>query len=372
MHLVDVTMFHAPASGGVRTYLGAKHRCLADTPDVRTSLLVPGAERDALGDCHTLPAPRLPLGQGYRFPLRRRPWRDAIERLAPDLIEAGDPYVTAWSALDAGQRLGVPVVGFYHSDLPRLMGDRFGRSVERRLQAYVADLYGRFDSVMAPCRAMAERLETWGVPDVRVQSLGVDLDTFHPERADERLRASLQLPDSTRLLVFAGRHSREKNVDLLLEVMQRLGGDYRLLLMGPGMPARVPANVVSVPRCCDRHEVARALASADVMLHAGTRETFGLVALEAMASGTPVVGARAGALVENVPLGGGMLCNPLDPGDMARAVEELFLNDVAASGRHARRYVERRFGWQAVIDDLLVHYTSLSRQADETVLSRHG
>ncbi|MDN3556383.1 glycosyltransferase family 4 protein [Halomonas maura] len=372
MHIADVTMFHAPASGGVRTYLQAKQRSLATRPGLRTSLLVPGAERDSLGDMHALPAPRLPLGQGYRFPLRRAPWRDALVGLGPDLIEAGDPYVTAWAALEAGQALGVPVVGFYHSDLPRLMGDRFGAGVRRRLQRYVVDLYARFDSVLAPCRTMAERLAGWGVERVRVQPLGVDLTTFHPDRADPAWRASLGLADDTRLLVFAGRNSREKQVDVLLRVMQRLGQPYHLLLMGPGMPTRVPDNVSVISRYCDRREVARALASADAMLHGGTRETFGLVALEAMACGLPVVAARAGALIENVPLGAGRLCTPLAAEDMARAVEELFLDDVAASGRRARRHVERRFRWDTVIDGLLDHYGELTPALASAGLARHG
>ncbi|MDR5867568.1 glycosyltransferase family 4 protein [Halomonas koreensis] len=372
MHIADVTMFHAPASGGVRTYLQAKQRSLAARADHRHSLLVPGAERDSLGEMHTLPARRLPLGQGYRFPLRREPWRDRLLALSPDLIEAGDPYVTAWAALEAGQRLGVPVVGFYHSDLPRLMGDRFGAGVRRRLQRYVADLYARFDSVLAPCRAMAERLADWGVPRVRVQPLGVDLATFHPDRADPAWRASLGLPEDTRLLVFAGRNSREKHIDVLLRTLQHLGRPYHLLLMGPGMPTRVPDNVTVIARYCDRREVARALASADAMLHAGTRETFGLVALEAMACGLPVVGARAGALIENVPLGGGRLCAPRDAADMARAVAELFLHDPAGSGRHARRHVARRYHWDRVVDGLLDHYATLTPAGGAPAIARHG
>ena len=95
------------------------------------------------------------------------------------------------------------------------------------------------------------------------------------------------------------------------------------------------------------------------MLHAGTRETFGLVAQEAMASGVPVVAARAGALKEYVPLGAGVLCRPGDPDDMARAVRELFLNDPVAMGRHARRHVERHFHWEHVIDGLSRHYAGL-------------
>ncbi|MGM0982366.1 MAG: glycosyltransferase [Pseudomonadota bacterium] len=372
MHIVDVTMFHAPASGGVRTYLEAKHRVLATRPDLRTSLLVPGAERGSLGGVHTLPAPRIPLGQGYRFPLRRQPWRDALMTMAPDLIEAGDPYVTAWAAAEAGQALGVPTVGFFHSDLPRLMGDRFGAGVRQRLQRYVGDLYGHFDSVLAPCTAMAERLADWGVEPIRVQPLGVDLEAFHPRHRDSAVRERLGLGDHQRLLIFAGRHSPEKHIDVLLDVMRRLGAHYHLLLMGPGMPTRVPANVSVIPRYCPPDEIATALASADAMLHAGTRETFGLVAQEAMASGLPVVAAKAGALKEYVPLGAGILCRPRDAADMARSTRELFLNDPKAMGRHARRHVERHFDWQRVIDDLLGHYRQLRHGGERHVISKNG
>ncbi|MCO7246285.1 glycosyltransferase family 1 protein [Halomonas sp. Mc5H-6] len=360
MHIADVTMFHAPASGGVRTYLQAKHRVFSRYPGVRTSLLVPGAERDSLGDQHTLPAFRLPLGQGYRFPLRAAPWHDALIGLRPDLIEAGDPYVTAWAALEAGQRLGIPVVGFYHSDLPRLMGDRFGRHVSRRLIRYVTNLYRQFDSVLAPCQTMADRLREWGVEHVRVQPLGVDVNHFHPDQYDADFRASMGIPAHKKLLIFVGRYSREKNIDVLLATMRRLGDDYHLLLMGPGMPHQVPTNVTVVDRCCGAHEVTKALASSDALLHAGTRETFGLIAQEAMACGTPVVAARAGALAENVPLGAGILCRPLDPAAMAEACDALFSNDIAASGRYARRHVERYANWDSVMHSLLAHYETLT------------
>ncbi|MFJ5536042.1 glycosyltransferase [Vreelandella titanicae] len=371
MHIADVTMFHAPASGGVRTYLQAKHRVFSRIPQLRTSLLVPGAERDSLGDHHTLPALHLPLGQGYRFPLRGSPWRDALIDLKPDLIEAGDPYVTAWAALDAGQRLGVPVVGFYHSDLPRLMGDRFGRYVEKRLTRYVTTLYSQFDSVLAPCNAMANRLNDWGVDNVRVQPLGVDLAQFNPQQCDSAFRQTMGIPSDKKLLIFVGRNSREKNIDVLLTTMRQLSSDYHLLLMGPGMPHHVPSNVTIVDRCCGAHEVAKALASSDALLHAGTRETFGLIAQEAMASGIPVIAANAGALAENVPLGAGILCKPLDPVAMAEACVALFSNDVAASGRYARRHVERHFNWDGVMHSLLEHYQQLCHGSQPYALHQH-
>ncbi|MBF2965692.1 glycosyltransferase family 1 protein, partial [Pseudomonas aeruginosa] len=310
MHIADMTMFYAPASGGVRTYLEAKHRHLWHYPGIRHSVLVPGASYRQANGIHEVPAPPLPFGNGYRFPLRRGPWRKVLRNLQPDLIEVGDPYLTAWAALDARRRLDVPVIGFYHSDLPLLVSNRMGAWLGTNADNYVSKLYGHFDRVLAPSRVMAEKLMRLGVADVHVQPLGVDLVTFHPSNRDPGLRQELGLDEETRLLVFAGRGSREKNLPVLLDAIQRLGDGYHLLLVGSNMPTRVPRNTSVVDHFCDSREVARLLASSDALLHAGDQETFGLVALEAMASGIPVVAVRAGALAEIVPERCGVLCAP--------------------------------------------------------------
>lgn len=68
MHIADITMFYAPASGGVRTYLDAKHRRLALKQGIRHSLLIPGAHLSEQDGIFKVPAPALPFGKGYRFP----------------------------------------------------------------------------------------------------------------------------------------------------------------------------------------------------------------------------------------------------------------------------------------------------------------
>lgn len=366
-----MTMFYAPASGGVRTYLEAKHRRLQHYPGIRHSVLVPGAAYGEEGGIYELPAPLLPFGKGYRFPLRRSPWRNLLRSLNPDLIEVGDPYMTAWAALDAGRRLDVPVIGFYHSDLPLLARNRGGDWLGERLEHYVANLYGRFDRVLVPSHVMAHKLLGLGVRNVHVRPLGVDLQVFHPRWRDERLRAELGLDDSARLMIFAGRGSREKNLPVLLEVARELGGPYHLLLVGSCMPRRVPENVTVMDGFRPAVEVARLMASSDVLLHAGNQETFGLVALEAMACGIPVVAARAGALPELVPAHAGNLCRPLDAKDMARAVRELFEADVRRMGEQARLHVEAHYAWDAVIAGLLVHYRAVTGYA-ESAVAAHG
>lgn len=366
-----MTMFYAPASGGVRTYLEAKHRRLRLYAEVRHSVLVPGAHYAEDDGIYQVPALPLPFGKGYRLPLQRGPWRRLLSQLQPDLIEAGDPYTTAWTAIDAGRRLDVPVIGFYHSDLPLLVSNRVGGWLGARMDSYVARLYRSFERVLAPSQVMADKLQSLGVENVYVQSLGVDLETFRPDRRDAGLRRELGIAPDARLLAFAGRASREKNIGVLLETARLLGDTYHLLLVGPGMPRQVPDNVTVVDRFCAAGEVARLLASSDVLLHAGDQETFGLVVLEAMACGLPVVAARAGALPELVPFHCGRLCRPRDARAMAQTVRELFYGDPRQLGAQARLHVEAHYAWDAVILGLLSHYHAVLGSADVPV-AVHG
>ncbi len=360
MDIADVTLFHAPNSGGVRTYLEAKRRRLARFSDIRHYLVKPGDGPAEDPETITVPAMPLPFSDGYRFPLRRQGFVRELLRIAPDVIEAGDPYVPAWAALQAGRKLGVPVVGFYHSDVIRLFGNRLGPAVTPALRLYVRLLYRQFDLVIAPSQVMADQLERCGIPDVQVQPLGVDLKRFSPANRSEGLRRELGIDEQTRLLVFAGRGSREKNLPVLLETAKRLGPGYHLLLVGSGMPHRVPDNVSVINHFCQPDTVARVLASADALVHAGDQETFGLVILEAMASGTPVAVVNAGALPELVPPDCGVLARPNDPSDMARAVRELFSRGSQTLGANARRFVEKHHDWDVVVANLVRQYQAVA------------
>ncbi|MFP3370255.1 MULTISPECIES: glycosyltransferase family 4 protein [unclassified Pseudomonas] len=359
VHIADITMFYAPASGGVRTYLDAKHRRLDAMHGVRHSLLIPGASAQHADGIYQVPAPPLPFGKGYRFPVRLAPWCSELRRLKPDLIEVGDPYLTAWAALEARRQLDVPVIGFYHSDLPLLVSNRMGNWFTPNVEAYVSKLYGNFDRVLAPSQVMADKLRRLGVRDVHVQRLGVDLATFNPGQRDPHLRAELGIADTSRLLIYAGRGSREKNLPVLLDCMKQLGAPYHLLLVGSNMPANVPRNVSVIDHFCPAPEVARLLASADLLVHAGDQETFGLVILEAMASATPVVAVRAGAFGEIVNEQCGRLCRPNDGQAMAAAVREAFEAGVRSLGAQARRHVEQHYSWDNVVCGLLQHYQAV-------------
>ena len=370
-HLVDTTMLFAPKSGGVKRYLLAKRAWIAEhRPDLRHTLVVPGDQnRDNGKGLVTCAAAPLPFGDGYRWPASTKKWADRLCSLRPTVIEAGDPYGPGRAALDAGERLGAPVVGFCHSDPAALARLHLGEWAEPPVRRRWARLFRRFDQVVAPSRHIAERLAYAGVPDVRVQPLGVDVELFHPARADPvRVRRELGVPSGARLLVFAGRPAREKNIDVLLEATAKLGPAYHLLLIGAGALAKPQENATFLDYVAEPRGVARLLASCDAFVHANHQEPFGLVALEALACGLPLVGVASGGIAEIVDDSVGQLAPHATAASLAEAVEALFQRDWRAVGTAARARAVERYGWGATFLGLTRLYGELTGRAPAEVV----
>ena len=359
LHLVDTTLFYSPTSGGVRRYLNAKHAWLGAHTHWEHSIVVPG-RRDCFerGGLCTLSGFTVPGTFNYRLPLNVRRWKRVLERLEPTLIEAGDAFHPGWCAASVARRRAIPAVGFYHSNVPQIIGRRV-RAIERPVRRYMRTLYERFDVVLAPSRVMCQYLRELGVRHTLYQPLGVDAELFHPRRRTLDLRARLHLRPGTRLLVYAGRFAGEKNLPVLLKAFAQLGAPYHLLLIGGHRRARPAHNVTTVPYRRDTLELATWLASADALVHAGTRETFGLVVLEAMACGLPVITARAGAFPELVDESVGGLAEPDSPTDMAASIAALYQRDLAALGAAARARVLRQFTWDRTFRQQIDTYAAL-------------
>lgn len=362
MHLVDTTLFYSPTSGGVKRYLMAKQAWLRAHTAWQHTIVVPG-EREHIerGGITTIPGNTLPGTFNYRLPLNPRRWARVLAALEPDLIEAGDAFHPAWCAARVAHGRGIPLVAFYHSNLPQIVGRRMGLVTERAFGRYVRWLYERCDVVFAPSRLMCEFLASLGVKHTVHQPLGVDAEVFCPARRTLDLRARLGLPAAARVLVYAGRFAGEKNLPVLLQAFARLGEPYHLLLIGGEREARPNANVTMIPYRRDSLELASWIASADALVHAGTKETFGLVLLEAMACGRPVVATRAGAIPEFVDEQVGMLAEPNDAGSMAECIAALYERDIEAVGAAARARVLRRYTWSQTFQSQAAAYVSLAR-----------
>lgn len=360
-HLVDTTVFYSPTSGGVRRYLNAKHDWLSTQPGWHHTLLVPGShtriERNGVSTISGVP---IPGSFNYRLPLAPSLWARMLEALRPDLIEAGDTFHPAWAALRVAQRRGIPVAAFCHSNLPRIVARRIGgRVTERMLGRYVRWLYQRFDVVFAPSLQVLDFLSSLGIRHAAYQPLGVDADMFRPERRGDWLRGWLGLDPKVRVLIYAGRFTGEKNVPVLMRAFARLGHSHHLLMIGGGRQGRIARNVTLLPYRRDGFELARWLASGDALVHAGTRETFGLVILEAMACGRPIVATRAGAVPELVDDHVGVLAEPEDAESLAEAITALYRRDLDVLSANARERVLRKFTWQKTLQGQTAVYRAL-------------
>jgi len=374
MHLVDTTLFYSPTSGGVKRYLSAKHAWLAAHTSWEHTIVVPGrtAEIRRGGIC-TLPGYPVPGTFNYRLPLNPRRWARLLDALEPGLIEAGDAFHPAWCAWRVARRRGIALAAFYHSNLPQIIGRRFGRALsEPSIRRYVRWLYERFDVVFAPSRLMCAYLKDTGVGHVVHQPLGVDAEVFSPARRGKPLYERLGLPANSRVLVYAGRFAGEKNVPILLQAFARLGAPYHLLLIGGETEAHPAANVTMLPYRRDSVELASWIASADALVHAGTKETFGLVILEAMACGRPVVAARAGAFPELIDDSVGILAEPHDAASMADAIAALYERDLEATGAAARARVLKQFTWHRAFHAQMSTYASLLGKERVPLLEAQG
>lgn len=376
----DLVEVYSPRGGGIKTYLDVKKAFFAREPGYRHVLIVP-AEADAVRDegSHVRCEVRSPLIPGcgsYRFLLRLDKVWSILSRYRPHVVEVACCYASPLVAFAHRRRAPCAVVGFCHTDFPTayvepFLRDRFplARHLGVRLsQWYMKAVYQRCAAVLAASQVVVARLEGMGLRNVHLVSLGVDTAVFTPARRDPSLRGRLGIGQHELMAVYAGRLDSEKRVDVLLDAFMMLPpGRVRLVVAGDGpLRERVAhtartGRVVLLPFHPDRVELARLLASADLYVTAGPHETFGLSVVEAQACGLPVVGVRAGALVERVPEDLGILVPPDSPREMASAILALAADGMRRRGLAARRWVEEHLTWEASLRKLACIYGEVVR-----------
>lgn len=362
-HIVQLANFYGPRSGGLRTalhHLGAGYVASGR----RVTLVVPGArycdEVLPTGVRRiSLPAPRLPGTGGYRAvdPYRVRA---LLRVLQPDRLEVSDRLTLrgmgAWA-----RRNGLPSMVISHERLDRLLRQFL---LPGPLARRVADVANRrmaesYDQVVCTTAFAREEFDRIGAPNVRRVPLGVDLATFAPANRDPGWRGELA-GGADALIVHCGRLSPEKHVERSVDTVAALtesGAAVRLVIAGDGPRRRALERrarglpVTFLGFVSDRGDVARLLASADVSLAPGPHETFGLAALEALASGTPVVVSASSALREIVRPGCGAAV-PDAASAFASAVTGL-LDSPEELRRAAARARAEEFAWPVSVEGML-------------------
>ena len=241
------------------------------------------------------------------------------------------------------------------------------------IRNYLIRLYNRMSVTVVPSQHCFDALEAIGIQRLVRTPLGTNLDVFYPRDSRDRIRRELGLEPGTRLLLYVGRLAREKNIRSLFAMMEKLRDDagmYHLLIVGDGEKrddveekAREVEWLTWLPYTDSRERLADLYSAADLFVHAGNRETFGLVSLEAQACGTRVLAVRGGGLDESLRYEK----RPVMAKDASgtalafavRHIGDLGETDADRQSRHAG--IARHFSWDSTFEQLGALYLSLAR-----------
>ena len=286
----------------------------------------------------------------------------------PDLIHAVNPAILGVSAFFVSTSLQRPLVVSYHTHLTRYLGYYGLGRLEPLMWWGLRAGYNRADLNLVTSNAMQTEFEAHGIQRVQLWPRGVDTELFHPGRASSKMRERLTNghPED-KLLLYVGRLAAEKEVERCRDILQAFPG-VRLALVGDGphrqkleqhysgMPVHFAGYLKDV-------ELAEAYASADAVFLPSRTEALGLVLLEAMAAGCPVVAPRTGGVTDIVHDGvTGHLYDPEDPQGAVAAHEKLLFDPAhrRVISRQARQDAER-WGWEAATRELEKQYRSVMK-----------
>ena len=300
--------------------------------------------------------------------------RIAREMMAfqPDVVHAVNPVWLAAYGVVSARRRNLPLLASFHTDVPSYT-TRLGLSALRApSQGWITGMHNLAEVNLCTSRQMVERARQVGIREVDLWPKAVDTVAYHPGARTERMRHRLTggNPEAP-LVLYVGRLSREKDLDQLLQPLRRLAGTgARMAFVGSGPGQReLERMFAGTPTVFTGYlggaDLAAAYASADVFAFPSTTETLGLVALESMASGVPVVGADAGGIPFVVDEGRtGFLVPPGDADALTDRLRTLVtdLDLRARMGRAARQDAEQH-SWRAATESLVRDY--------ELAISRH-
>jgi glycosyltransferase involved in cell wall biosynthesis len=271
---------------------------------------------------------------------------------------------------------GYPLIASYHTHLPKYL-EHYGMGMlEPLLWELLKAAHNQASLNLCTSTAMVGELSDKGIQHTDLWQRGVDTDLFRPELRSEAMRTKLLggRSDTGKLLLYIGRLSAEKQIERIKPVLEALP-DARLALVGDGpyrqqlekIFAGTPAQFVGY---LAGEELAAAYASGDAFVFPSSTETLGLVLLEAMAAGCPVVGANRGGIPDIVSDGvNGCLYEPEGPdggaASLTAAVQRL-LGDTSERQalRHNARQEAERWGWAGATEQLRGYYRTLLGKPD--------
>jgi glycosyltransferase involved in cell wall biosynthesis len=318
----------------------------------------------------------LPMYPELKLALPRPAIGNALEAFKPDLIHIVNPAVLGMAGLFYAKLWKIPLVASYHTHLPHYL-KYYGFSLfEGVMWELIKLTHNQAQLNLCTSNAMVQELGEHGVERLALWQRGVDIDQFNPQFQSDEMRSRLtQGHPQSPLLLYVGRLSPEKEIEAIKPILESIP-NARLALVGDGPHresleqyfAHTPTFFAGY---MSGETLSSAFASADAFMFPSKTETLGLVLLEAMAAGCPVVAAGTGGITDIVDDGiNGYLFNPNDPHGAIAATQRLLSNDIERERVRTEARAEAEcWGWQAATQQLETYYQNILKGATTRPIS---
>ena len=369
MKIAFFTETFLPKVDGIVTRLTKTIQNLVESGDEVTVFCPEGCPSNYMGaKVIGVPAMPLPLYPELKLGLPGPGVSDELESFKPDLIHVVNPAVLGLGGIWLAKTNNIPLVASYHTHLPKYL-EHYGMGMlEPLLWELLKAAHNQATLNLCTSTAMVQELSEKGIQNTALWQRGVDTDIFKPELRDEQMRKRLlgKFSDEGSLLIYVGRLSAEKQIERIRPVLEALPRT-RLALVGDG-PYRQQLEKIfqgtstTFVGYLSGKELASAYASGDAFLFPSSTETLGLVLLEAMAAGCPVVGANKGGIPDIISDGkNGCLYNPDSENkgatSLINATKRLLGNEVERQAmRKSARLEAERWGWSGATNQLRSYY----------------
>jgi glycosyltransferase involved in cell wall biosynthesis len=305
----------------------------------------------------------LPLYPELKMAFPRPSVGQALEIFKPDLIHVVNPAILGLGGIYFAKTMNIPLVASYHTHLPQYLQHYGLGSLEGLLWELLKLAHNQASLNLCTSTAMVQELSNHGIERVDLWQRGVDTELFQPDLKSSKMRLKLSQnnPDNP-LLLYVGRVSAEKEIDRIKPVLEAIP-EARFAIVGDGphreaLESHFAGTNTHFVGYLQGVELASAFASADAFLFPSRTETLGLVLLESMAAGCPVVAANSGGIPDIVTDGvNGYLFDPRDENGLISATKRLLTAKAEREElRQNARLEAEKWGWQAATQQLLNYY----------------
>ena len=294
--------------------------------------------------------------------------RQALLDFKPDLVHIATPDILGLQALHLARRHKIPVVSSFHTNFASYLKYYGFGLLEPILWSYLRWFYRNCKVLYVPTISMKTELESNRVStDFQIWARGVEADKFHPEKRSTRWRDQHGIAKDETAILFLSRLVWEKNLEAVMEVFRDVGSEgskVKTVVVGDG-PA-LPAMKKAMPEtiftgALQNDQLQTAYASCDVFFFPSDTETFGNVTLEAMASGLPIVAAKAAGNRDLVHHSrNGFLVATTDFAGYAQQLNYLISDrELRKTMGVESRKIAENFDWPVVLNTLMKSYQNL-------------